>query len=160
MQEAASRVETILEVGSTVVGTVVKLAEYGAIVRLEGGNTGLVHISEVADTFVRDINDHFKEHDRIRATVLSRNGRGRYQLSTKKIEQPAREPVLSRRPQRPVERIPDPVNLGPEHETAPRSAAADSITFEDRLKAFLKDSNDRQFDVKRHLESKRGSRRR
>ena len=160
MQEAVSRVETVLEVGSTVVGTVVKLAEYGAIVRLEGGNTGLVHISEVADTFVRDINDYFKEHDRVCATVLSRNGRGRYQLSTKKVEQPAREPVPPRRPQRRVERIPDPVNLGPEHETTPRSNAADSITFEDRLRTFLKDSNDRQFDVKRHLESKRGSPRR
>ena len=82
------------EIGNTVDGTVVKLAEYGAIVRLAGGKTGLIHISEVADTFVRDIKDYFKERDRVRVKVLSVNSKGRYQLSAKGIEQPAPEPCL------------------------------------------------------------------
>lgn len=160
MQEASSQGKTTLEIGATVDGTIVKLAEYGVIVRLEGGNTGLIHISEVADTFVREISDYFKEHDRVRVRILSRNGKGRYQLSAKNVEQPARESVPPKRSQRPVERIPDPVNLGPEPEATPLSATVEFGSFEDRLKTFLKDSNDRQFDIKRHMEVKRGSRRR
>ena len=66
-----------IDIGNTVDGTVVKLAEYGVIVRLQGGKTGLIHISEIADTFVRDVKDYFKEHDRVRVKVLSVNDKGR-----------------------------------------------------------------------------------
>ncbi len=148
-----------LEIGTTVDGTIVKLAEYGAIVRLAGGKTGLIHISEVADTFVRDIKDYYKERDRVRVKILSVNSKGRYQLTTKGIEQPAPEPPPVRQPRKPVERIPEPVYLGPEEYSArrPRSEVG---SFEDRLSSFLKDSDDRLLDLKRSIEVKRGTRRR
>lgn len=148
-----------LEIGTTVDGTIVKLAEYGAIVRLAGGNTGLIHISEIASTFVRDIGDYFKERDRVRVKVLSVNGKGRYQLTAKGIEQPVPEPPPVREPRRPVERIPEPVNLGPD-DHAERRITTRSGSFEDRLTSFLKDSNDRQLDLKRNIETKRGNRKR
>ena len=148
-----------LEIGNTVDGTIVKLAEYGAIVRLAGGKTGLIHISEVATTFVRDINDYFKEHDRVRVKVLSVNSKGRYQLTAKGIEQPAPEPPPVREPRKAIEHIPEPVNLGPDGlpERRPR---IDFGSFEDRLSCFLKDSDDRQLDLKRNIETKRGNRKR
>lgn len=148
-----------LEIGTTVDGTIVKLAEYGAIVRLTGGNTGLIHISEVASTFVRDINDYFKEHDRVRVKVLSVNGKGRYQLTAKGVEQPAPEPAPVREARKPIERIPEPVNLGPDGQVE-RRVTLHNGSFEDRLSSFLKDSDDRQLDLKRNIETKRGNRRR
>ncbi len=148
-----------LEIGSTVDGTIVKLAEYGAIVRLAGGKTGLIHISEVANQFVRDINDYFKEHDRVRVKILSINNKGRYQLSAKGIEQPAPEPPPVREPRKPVERVPEPVYLGPET-FAVRKPRPEFSSFEDRLSSFLKESDDRLLDLKRSIETKRGSRKR
>jgi len=149
-----------LEIGNTVDGTIVKLAEYGAIVRLAGGKTGLIHISEVASSFVRDINDHFKEHDQVRVKVLSVNSKGRYQLSAKGIEQPKPEPAPVRETRRLIERIPDPVNLGPDVLAWDKSGRSEFGSFEDRLGRFLKDSDDRQLDLKRNIESKRGNRKR
>jgi len=148
-----------LEIGNTVDGTIVKLAEYGAIVRLAGGKTGLIHISEVATTFVRDINDYFKEHDRVRVKVLSMNSKGRYQLTAKGIEQPAPEPPPVREPRKAIEHIPEPVNLGPDGPVE-RRPRIDFGSFEDRLSGFLKDSDDRQLDLKRNIETKRGNRKR
>ncbi|MFP7226505.1 S1 RNA-binding domain-containing protein, partial [Priestia filamentosa] len=49
-----------IEVGSKVRGKVTGITNFGAFVELSGGQTGLVHISEVADSYVKDINDHLK----------------------------------------------------------------------------------------------------
>ena len=142
-----------IEIGSTVVGVVVKLTDYGAIVRLAGGKMGLVHISEVADTYVRDMHDYFKENDRICVKVLKRNDKGRYELSAKQAD-----PNAVRRHERPAAQtrtreLPD-YNFEPEQirKNVP-------LTFEDMLSRFLKDSEERQVDVKRNIEAKRGSRR-
>jgi len=148
-----------IDIGSTVEGTVVKLADYGAIVRLEGGKTGLIHISEVADTFVRDVKDYFKEHDRVRVKILSVNSKGRYELSTKQIEQPPKEPPPPRERRRAVERTPEPVNLGPDDFIEARRSP-EALGFEERFSKFMKDSEDRLLDLKRNIESKRSGRRR
>ncbi len=144
-----------IDVGSTVEGTIVKLAEYGAIVRLQGGRTGLIHISEIADTFVRDVREYFKEQDRVLVKVLSINNKGRYELSTKNIQQPVQEAPAPRERKKPAERPREVVDLGPDRfdaETAPGLR----LGFEDRLSRFMKDSQERQLDVKRNLETKRG----
>jgi len=143
-----------IELGSIVKGTVVKIADYGAIVRLGGGKTGLVHISEIADTFVRDVRDYLCEEDEVMVKVLRLNNKGRYELSVKQCEvQPpprseSREPVHAAA--RPVAREQFERHSPPE----PRPLA----TFEDRLSRFLKDSEQRQHDLKRNTESKRGRR--
>jgi len=144
-----------IEVGGTVEGIVVRLAEYGAIVRLQGGKTGLIHISEIADSFVRDVKDYFKEHDCVRVRVLSVNDKGRYELSTKNIEQPALESPPPRERGKPVERAPEPVNLGPDDGRL-HSEVGTLGSFEDRLTRFMKDSQERQLDLKRNIEAKHG----
>lgn len=150
-----------IDIGSTVEGTVVKLAEYGAIVRLPGGKTGLIHISEIADTFVRDVKDYFKEHDRVRVRVLSVNNKGRYELSTKDIEQqPAIQGPSQRERPRPVEHVQAPVNLGPDEFSDDKQTYSRPATFEDQLSQFMKESQERLLDLKRNLEAKRGNRRR
>ena len=59
------------EVGSIVEGKVVRIKPFGAIVSLGEQVQGLVHISQVANTFVQDINDHVKVGDIVKVKVLS-----------------------------------------------------------------------------------------
>ena len=60
-----------LEVGKIVDGKVTGITNFGAFVQLEGGKTGLVHISEVAISYVKDIHEHLKENDEVRVKILS-----------------------------------------------------------------------------------------
>lgn len=144
-----------IEVGTILRGTVVKVADYGAIVRLPSGSTGLVHISEVADTYVRDVRDYVNETDEITVKVLALNPKGRYELSIKQCGR-ATTPVAG-------DRL---VGVGAaRREQQPQRASrpegplrARPASFEDRLSRFLKDSEERQHDLKRNIESKRGRR--
>jgi S1 RNA binding domain protein len=145
-----------IEIGSTVEGTVVKLADYGAIVRLAGGNMGLVHISEVTDAYVRDVRDYFRENDRVFVKVLKLNNKGRYELSTKQAEAPP--PIeLSERPPEPEKpRVERPISYRA-WEPPPKPPPQN---FEDRISHFLKESEEKLHDIKRNMESKRGRPRR
>ena len=120
-----------LEIGCIVEGTVSGITNFGAFVSLPNGKTGLVHISEVADEFVRDVNDYLKEQDVVRVKVMSFDDRGRIALSIKQAD-PSYRPDTPR----------------------PRRSGA---SFEDKLSKFLKESEDRQLDLRR-LEGKRGGR--
>ncbi|HHY47643.1 MAG TPA: S1 RNA-binding domain-containing protein [Firmicutes bacterium] len=120
-------------VGSIVEGRVASIAPFGAFVELAPGKTGLVHISEIANTYVRDIKDYLKENDRVRAKIISVED-GRVALSIKQAD-PNYRPPRSRADQR---------------------AARQS--FEDKLARFLKESEERQQDLRRALDSKRGGR--
>ena len=59
-----------LEVGSIVDGKVTRLAAFGAFVALEGGKTGMIHISEVSAGFVRDLHDYLTEGQTVRVKVI------------------------------------------------------------------------------------------
>lgn len=149
---------SVIEIGSTIEGTIVKLADYGAIVRLTGGKMGLVHISEVTDAYVRDVRDYFRENDRILVKVLKLNNKGRYELSTKQAD--VTVPALRE------ERAPEPEQekrRQPQTEEAFRWEARRKTppqNFEERLSRFMKDSEERLHDIKRNIESKRGGTRR
>jgi len=120
-------------VGEIVEGTVSDIMNYGAFVKLENGKTGLVHISEVSNDYVEDIHQVLKSGDKVKAKVLSIDERGKIALSIKKATMPKK-------------------NLKEDSmkEKAP-------LTLEDMLSKFLKDSDERQLNLKRNFESKRGS---
>ena len=63
--------ENKFEVGSIVEGKVLKLKPFGAIVELDSSTQGLVHISQVANGFVQDINEHLKEGDVVKVKVIN-----------------------------------------------------------------------------------------
>jgi len=117
--------------GTIVEGTVVKITHYGAFVELSDGKSGLVHISEIADTYVKDVKDYLKEQDKVKVKILGLNEKGKLDLSVKQA-------------------------LSPEERMA-RARARTS--FEDKLKAFMKESEERLLDLKRNTEAKRGGRR-
>jgi S1 RNA binding domain protein len=131
-----------IELGSNVKGTVVKIADFGAVVRLGGGGVGLIHISEIADTFVRDVRDYLREASEVTVKVLRVNSAGRYELSLKQCD-------VQTAPTQSSRLVHSAVDL--DTPTAP-------ATFEDRLSHFLKDSEKRQCDLRRHTDSRRGRR--
>ena len=121
-----------LEAGAILEGTVVKITHYGAFVELPDGKSGLVHISEIADTYVKDVRDYLKEQERVKVKVLGYNDKGKLDLSVKQALEPA------------------------ERQARVRAKAS----FDDKLAKFLKESEERLLDLKRNTEAKRGGRRR
>jgi S1 RNA binding domain protein len=120
-----------LEVGSIVEGTVTGITNFGAFVLLPNGQTGLVHISEVADSYVKEIRDFLQEQDTVRVKVLSVDPAGKIALSIKQADP-------DYRPRR----------------FEPRRNAS----FEDRLNRFLRESEEKLSTLKRATDSKRGGR--
>ena len=64
-----------LSVGTVVEGKVSKITNFGAFINIDGGGSGMVHISEVANTYVKDINEHLKVGDCVKAKVVAINDR-------------------------------------------------------------------------------------
>lgn len=133
--------------GSIVAGVVTGLAPFGAFVQLADGVTGLVHISEVADTYVRDVADHLKVGDTVNVKVLSRDPSGKIALSVKQAQAGYAPRTRSDRP---------PARPPARGGGSGRGGGAGS--FEDKLGRFLKDSNERLSSLKKHTDSKRGGR--
>jgi len=121
-----------LEAGTIVEGIVVKITHYGCFVELSDGKSGLVHISEIADTYVKDVRDYIKEQDRVKVKVLGYNDKGKLDLSVKQALDPS------------------------ERQARVRAKAS----FDEKLAKFLKESEERLLDLKRNTEAKRGGRRR
>ncbi|HHT37149.1 MAG TPA: RNA-binding protein S1 [Firmicutes bacterium] len=127
-----------IDVGSIVEGKVTGITNFGAFVELENGETGLVHISEVADTYVKDINDYLKREDCVKVKVINISD-GKIGLSIKQANPKSQ------------------VQSYPQHGRARRRAAS-ANDFEERLARFLKDSDERQQALRKSLDSKRGGR--
>lgn len=76
-----------LKAGSIIEGKVVNITNFGAFVEVEG-KTGLVHISEVSDVFVKNVRDHLKEDDVVKVKVISVDDNGKMSLSIKQAGTP------------------------------------------------------------------------
>lgn len=144
-----------IEVGNVVEGVVTGITNFGAFVELPEGKTGLIHISEVADVYVKDVHDFLSERDKVKVKVLSVDERGKIglsikQLQEKKPEMSARTGNSSFRPQRP--------NRGPRDFRKSNRFNNSTASFEDKLSKFLKDSDERLTDLRRKTDSKRGGR--
>ncbi|ADK17172.1 MULTISPECIES: S1 domain-containing RNA-binding protein [Clostridium] len=124
-----------LKAGSILEGTVVNITSFGAFVDVEG-KTGLVHISEVSDTYVKNIRDYLKEKDKVKVKVISIDDNGKISLSIKQAG-------LDKKSVRPME-------IDWQKEKTKQNQG----NFEDRLSKFLKDSEERFQDIKKHQDAK------
>ena len=124
--------------GNILEGKVVNITNFGAFVEIEG-KTGLVHISEVADSFVKDIRQHLNEQDKVKVKVISIDDNGKISLSIKQAN-------VKKKSVKPAE-----IEWKAEKKAAPAN-------FEDIMSRFLKDSEERQQDFKKHQEFKGRSR--
>ena len=83
-----------LEVGKVVEGVVTGITSFGAFIQLEKGKTGLVHISEVSNDYVKDINNYLKNQDKVKVKILSIDKDGKISLSIKQaLPKKARKPI-------------------------------------------------------------------
>ena len=157
-----------LTVGAVLDGKVKTITNFGAFVALDDTTTGMVHISEVANTYVSDIRQHLTEGQDVKVMVIGLDG-GKINLSMKKAQ-----------PQeRPAPRAPRPVGTNPAPRTAggyqPRPAQQNRTfvkppqpvnpptaeqSFEDKLKQFLSSSEGKMADLNRSIDGKRGGGRR
>lgn len=125
-----------LAAGNILEGTVVNITNFGAFIEVEG-KTGLVHISEVADSFVKDIREHLSEQDKVKVKVISIDDNGKISLSIKQAN-------VQKKSVKPAE-----FDWGSE-----KKSVASSSNFEDKISKFLKDSEEKMQDVKKHQEFK------
>ena len=86
-----------MEVGEILDGRVTGITSFGAFVALPGGKSGLVHISEVANRFVRDVHEFLTEGQEVRVKVIDISPEGKIRLSIRQAE-PAPESAPQRRP--------------------------------------------------------------
>jgi S1 RNA binding domain protein len=116
-----------IEVGAVIDGTVARITPYGAFLQLEDGRLGLVHISEVDRNYVKDVHDHLREGDVVQAKVVAIKEDGKIDLSIKALQDPA----------------------------PPRARRGSDPEFEQMLKKFMRQSEERLVDYKRAVEHKR-----
>lgn len=150
-----------LAVGEILEGKITGITKFGAFVALPAGKSGMVHISEVANSYVNDIKDFVKIDDAVRVKVINIDDQGRINLSIKRAqEQPRTEQAQPKAEFRPrPERRPQQRNFAPQQrENKQRDPG--SMTFEDKLKMFMADSESRMADIRHNTDRKNGSRRR
>lgn len=148
------------EVGSIIEGKVTGITKFGAFVLLPGGVSGLVHISEIANAFVSDVNDYLHLEDAVRVKVIGINEAGKINLSIKQVEAPpapkAPRPAPQSRPApaRPASGYRPPIQdgevLGP----------SGDASFEDKLKHFMQESDSKMSGNKLYADRRGGGRRR
>lgn len=128
---------TKYEVGTVVKGKVTGIKPFGAFVALDEETQGLVHISEVAHNYVKDIHDHLSVGDEVNVKVLK--------VEDEKIS-------LSIRATEPA---PERTDKRPRPKRHPRKTAGKGTqgfnSLEDKLKEWLKESNERHAQLNKRL---------
>ncbi len=145
-----------LTVGAILEGKVKSITNFGAFVSLPENKTGMVHISEVANAYVNDIRQHLTEGQDVKVVVIGTEN-GKINLSIKRLEQkPQREaPARSAGRPAPAQNRPPRQALTP----PPAPKTADQL-FEEKLKAFMSESDSKISSIKQYSDHRTKSRRR
>lgn len=142
-----------LAVGNIVEGKVTGITKFGAFIELPGGKTGMVHISEVAPTYVNEIRDHVSENQVVKVKILNITEEGKISLSIKRaMDRPAPAPRRSSVPAGRLDR-PDQYDWNSKKKN-------ENLSFEDMLSKFKQTSDDKMSDLKKYNEGRRPSGRR
>jgi len=148
------------EIGSIVEGTVVGITNFGAFIELPDGNTGLVHISEISDEYVKQVKDFLQKDVKVKVKVIGKNKKGKYDLSIKQAKETDKKEKPPPKKAKTFRSNNEKAGYSQQKSGyIQKSAYSDSSkkdnTFEDKLAQFLKDSEERQLDIKRNTEAKR-----
>lgn len=149
-----------LAVGSILEGKVTGITKFGAFVSLPEGRSGLVHISEIAYTYVNEVSDHLHEGQQVKVKVIGIDQANRINLSIKQVEPPPQRrphPAGGQRPASGGGGAPRP-DRGGRPVGYVRQAPKEPTDFEDRLKQFMQ-SSDSKLSELRYIEKKGGNRR-
>ena len=153
-----------LTVGAVLEGKIKSITNFGAFVALPENKTGMVHISEVANTFVSDIRQHLTEGQDVKVMVIGLEN-GKINLSIKRLEaKPQRENAQPRGNFRAAQSNNNaapaqnrPARTAPTPPPAPKTA--DQI-FEEKLKQFMSESDSKISSIRQYSDHRTKSRRR
>lgn len=123
--------------GTVVEGKVQGITKFGAFIELPGGVVGLVHISEIADTYVRDVKDFIQEGDSVKVKILN--------VAGKKIGLSIKQAIIPKKVEKPVFN----------RNTRPSSPP---VSLDDKIARFLKESDERMQPLKNKLEPRKRNR--
>ena len=127
---------------------------FGAFVSLPGGKSGLVHISEISNTFVKDVHDHLHVGQMVKVKVLEINEQGKINLSIKRAQAEEKKEVEQ------VAALPAPVPVRPSvPEVGAVAPPTGDLSFEEKLKKFMQASDSKNADKRRNTERKQHARR-
>lgn len=143
------------EVGQILTGKVTGITKFGAFVDLSTGETGMVHISEVSNSFVNEIGEFVKLNDEVKVKVLSVGENKKISLSMKQAVPSSKKPA-PKRESKPKYTPADNQN-GADYVWAPRK---DDLSFEEMMNKFKQSSEEKMSDLKKSMEVKKSSSRR
>ena len=144
-----------LTVGAILAGKVKSITNFGAFIALPDNMTGMVHISEVANTYVSDIRQHLTEGQDVKVMVIGVDG-NKINLSIKRLEAKPQRP--NPRPAAP--RPSAPQSTAPKTPTPPPAPKTADQLFEEKLKAFMSESDSKLSSVRQYSDHRTKSRRR
>ncbi len=137
-----------VEVGSVLEGKVVSIMPFGAFVSVEEGKTtGLVHISEIAADYVKDVSEHLKIGEAVKVKVIKIDEKGKISMSIKK--------ALPPRPKKTAVKPSEPQRVRPIEIDFLSKNNNSELSFEDKLSKFKQDSDEKMQALRRSNESKR-----
>lgn len=129
-----------VEVGSILEGKVTGVKKFGAFVSLPGGQTGMVHISEVSNEYIQELSDVLTEGQDVKVKVMNISEDGKIALSMKRTE-PRPKPTRA--------------DTGRVWQPRP-SARQGNMSFEDMMSQFKSRSEEKMSDLRRVTEARRG----
>lgn len=130
-----------LEVGNILEGKVTGITKFGAFVELEPGTTGMVHISEVSSTFVKDISEHLQQNQVVKVKVLSIGEDGKISLSIKRANEAKNSPPQPRK------------NTRFDNDRPPQRK--EPLSFEEMMSKYKQSSEEKMSDLRRFMDNKR-----
>lgn len=136
----------MLEVGKIVEGKITGLTAFGAFVSLPDGKSGMVHISEVSNSFVKDIKEFLKEGDTVKVKIVGISEEGKISLSIRKAEEQPRESQPKRSPR------PRNANVWQGQPKQQKEA----MSFEEMMAQFKQASDEKMSDLKRSTDGRHG----
>ena len=146
-----------LTVGAILEGKVKTITNFGAFIALPDNKTGLVHISEVANTYVSDIRQHLTEGQDVKVTVISLEN-GKINLSIKRLQ--PREPRKDAPQRREFAREQRPQSQNRPAPVQPAAPKTADQLFEEKLKQFMAESDSKISSMKQYSEHRSRPRRR
>ena len=133
-------------VGAVLEGKVKTITKFGAFITLPENRTGMVHISEIANTYVSDIRAHLTEGQTVRVKIIGIDEAGKISLSIKRAQEQQRPARTQQAPQ--------------QRASQPRQQRSEPLTFEEKLKQFMSESDSKMSSIRAYSDHKTKTRRR
>lgn len=144
-----------VEIGKVVEGTVTGITNFGAFIQLPDGETGLCHISEIADEYVKDVKDYLKEQQTVKVKVIEISGNGKVSLSIRKASETDKKSA-----EKPTYKPSKPKNKSTYKSNSRQESfreAKPKVNFEDMLSGFLKESDDKLKGMKKNMNKRKSN---